>query len=141
MTKKTMIKWRMGTLPSTQEVRELVADGILSKDEAREILFRSETEEDRDKVSLESEIKFLREMVEKLSSQERTKIVEVIREVKTPYVRYDWYKPYDIWCYATTNATSGNYTLTASNTDMVGAGSSLAVSYATPSNFSDIKTF
>ena len=57
MTKK--IVWRLSKLPTADELRELVKDKIITQEEAREILFNLETEEERDKKSLESEIKFL----------------------------------------------------------------------------------
>lgn len=95
MTNK--IVWRLKEQPSSESLRELVKDGILTKEEAREILFSSETEENRDKKSLESEIKFLRELVDKLSSG-RTQILETIREVESPWRKYPWYNPYITWC-------------------------------------------
>jgi phosphoserine phosphatase len=95
MTKK--LTWRLSKLPTPDELRELVKDKIVTQEEAREILFNNEEIEDRDKKSLESEIKFLRELVEKLS-KDRSQIVEIIREVKVPYYQWNWYKPYEVWC-------------------------------------------
>lgn len=92
----TKLVWRLGKLPSVEELRQLVTDKIITQEEARDILFNTETEEERDKKSLESEIKFLRELVDKLS--QRSKIVEVIREVEKPYYRWEWYKPYAQYC-------------------------------------------
>lgn len=102
MTKKIM-KWRLGTLPSPDEVRELVKDSIITKEEAREILFNSEDEIERDKKSLESEVKFLRELVEKLSNNNRTEIIKTIEIVEKPYVKYPWFKQYDWYCASPNN--------------------------------------
>ena len=77
----TKLKWRLSSLPTPDEVRALVIDEVITKDEAREILFSSETEQERDKKSLEAEIKFLRELVEKLSNQQSTKIIETIKYI------------------------------------------------------------
>ena len=52
-----VLKWRLGKLPSPLEVSTLVNDKIITKEEAREILFKTETEEDRDTEGLKSEIK------------------------------------------------------------------------------------
>jgi len=104
MTKKLV--WRLREQPTTKMLQELVSTAILTKDEAREILFSSETEEDRDKKSLQSEIKFLRELVEKLSK--RSEIVTTIREIEVPYRRYDWYNPYNNWCGGTVDYTVGH---------------------------------
>ena len=76
----------MSHLPSVVELRELVKDKIMTQDEAREILFSLEDQEDRDKKSLESEVKFLRELVENLSK--RSDIVRAIGEYEvTPYAK------------------------------------------------------
>ncbi len=121
---KTKIVWRLTKLPTADELRELVKDKIITNEEAREILFSHEDEEERNKQSLESEIKFLRELVEKLSSG-RNQIIETIKEVQIPYRKYDWYDPYKIWC--------GNLPDAVSN-------KTFAVNNAV-SNFSEIKTF
>lgn len=99
MTKK--ITWRLKTLPTPDEVRELVKDKIITQDEAREILFAQENETERDLKSLEAEIKFLREIVEKLSAN-RTQVIETIKTIEKPYYQYHWYKPYEVWCGSTT---------------------------------------
>ena len=105
MTKKLV--WRLGKLPSPDEVRELVKDKIITQDEAREILFSTEDTKERDENSLKSEIKFLRELVEKLSHGNTTRIIETIREVEKPYRKWYWHEPYTLWC----DAVSGNTTL------------------------------
>jgi hypothetical protein len=137
------IIWRLKESPTTEKLSILVKEGILTKDEAREILFSSETEEDRDKKSLESEIKFLREIVEKLSN-DKSRIVEVIREVQKPYYyTTPWYGPYQNWCYGTTGTVN---TLTGGATT---TGVDLTRTCSVPNcvagcndiNFSDIKTF
>lgn len=94
MTKKLV--WRLGKLPSPDEVRELVKDKIISQEEAREILFTQEDEKAKDLKSLESEIKFLRDLVDKLS-QDRSRTVQYITQSQPQYARYDWYQPYVVW--------------------------------------------
>ena len=103
---KTKLSWRLGKLPTPEEVSKLVNDKIITHEEAREILFKSE--EDRDKSSLEEEIKFLRELVEKLAKS-RSQIVEVIREVQPIYYHSTWTQPYTYWCDGTSgiNTTVG----------------------------------
>jgi len=121
MTKNTKLVWRLKEQPTPQSLRELVKDGILTKDQAQEILFSLETQEERDVSSLKSEIKFLRELVEKLSSS-RNRTIEIIREIEKPYRRWTWYEPYDIWCETTwssfnTDGTSSSLYLTTSGSD------------------------
>lgn len=130
------LQWRLSKLPTPDEVRELVKDKIITQEEAREILFSQETEEDRDKKSLETEIKFLRELVSKLSST-RTQIVETIREVYVPYKRWDWYKPYEVWC--SSASANDNVTYAYTSTPDNSGINTLAVSFN--DSFSNIKTF
>ena len=98
---KTKMVWRFAKLPSVDELSMLIERSVITKDEARQILFSSETEEERDKQGLESEIKFLRDLVEKLSN-DKAKVVEVIRTIERPYIQSPWYRPYATWCAGTT---------------------------------------
>ena len=82
MTKKLI--WRLGNLPTVAELQLLVNDKIITKEEQREILFKTEDAEDRDKKSLESEVKFLRELVEKLSNSKAITIIDTIRYIEKP---------------------------------------------------------
>ena len=130
------IIWRLKEQPSSESLRELVKDSILTKEEAREILFSSETEEDRDKKSLESEIKFLRELVDKLSSNKLPGVVKVIKEIQSPWEIWGWYKSYQWWC---DTVTVPMRTITAAS------GSAMTNLDSTSTQalprFSDIKTF
>ena len=130
------IIWRLKEQPSSESLRELVKDSILTKEEAREILFSSETEEDRDKKSLESEIKFLRELVDKLSSNKLPGVVKVIKEIQSSWEIWGWYKPYQWWC---DTVTVPMRTITAAS------GSAMTNLDSTSTQalprFSDIKTF
>lgn len=140
----------MSSLPTPQEVALLVSEGILTKEEAREILISQETEEDRDKKSLQSEIMFLRELVEKLSNNRKTEIIRTIETVQTPYRRYDWFVPYYQYTSAVaTNAVGSASTLTVGGSTTLNAGyasasgtnSLTALSGAAPAQFTAIKTF
>jgi hypothetical protein len=141
MTKTMKLNWRLSKLPTPEEVSKLVNDKIITHDEAREILFSSEEVEERDKKSLESEIKFLREIIERLSN-DKNRIVEVIREVEKPiYIKTPWWNDYYTWCGGTTyyNATS---TPTFGVTNTAYSLNSLDCT-STPSrdSFTAIKTF
>ncbi|MDD5006533.1 MAG: hypothetical protein PHS34_07585 [Candidatus Omnitrophica bacterium] len=138
--KKEELIWRLKEQPTTESLRELVRDKILTNDEARQILFSKRTTEDneRDIKSLEAEIKFLRELIDKLSN--RSQIVEIIKEIEVPrYVQLPWYKPYYYWCNGTTDAITvgtstwnGTTNLCVNNTDS---------NTQTCSSFSSIQTF
>ena len=130
MTKKLV--WRLSKLPTVDELRGLVQDKIMTKEEAQEILFNQEEQVDRDKKSLESEIKFLRELVEKLSNKNNSTIVETIRYIEKPYYTHDWFKPYATW--------TGSITDASNVTNVVASGA--GVMYLSDNtNFSKIETF
>ena len=142
MTKKLV--WRLSKLPTVEEISLLLKDKIITQEDAKEILFSSENEDDRDKKSLESEIKFLRELVEKLSSN-YSKTVEIIKEVKTPYYYQHWYKPYETWCVNLCNNNISSDLVLRNGTsvstlqcDFKGGVSNVVT---TCCSFTDIKTF
>lgn len=91
MTNKMKLVWRLSKLPSPDELVELVKNKIITQEEAKEIIVSSETEEDRDKKSLEAEVKFLKEVIMELAKMKST-IVDSIRYVEKPYYKqYPWY--------------------------------------------------
>ena len=96
MTKKLI--WRLKEQPTSESLRELVSAGLLSKDEAREVLFSTNEEIERDAKSLEAEIKFLRELVDKLAKNQTASVVETIRYIEKPYQSYPWHNQYINWC-------------------------------------------
>lgn len=142
----TKIKWRLSNLPSVEEVSELVRNKILTNDEAREILFSLEKEESRTEKSLQDEIKFLRELVAKLSKNPKV-MIETIREVEKPWKRYDWYQPYYSYAatgnnqaYMTTTAGTGSIANLASMTGLTSTSLDGQLQGSTQA-FTDIKTF
>lgn len=150
----TSLKWRLGKLPTPDEVLKLLNEKLITKEEARDILFNQETEEDLKTEDLKQEIKFLRELVEKLST--KTETVKIIREIQQPYYHWGWYQPYTVYCGTATVDTSGGLLTTASSGDgsayyvsgsatggnaVNAAYTSLASNDISPSNFTDIKTF
>lgn len=102
----TKLKWRLGKLPTSNEVIDLLTQKLITKEEAREILFNEIDESKRDEESLKEEIKFLKELVSKLTS--RSNIVETIRYVEKPYSTYTWYRPYEVYC--STGIPNSSYT-------------------------------
>lgn len=147
----TKIKWRLTKLPDPSEVSLLIEKDILTKDEAREILFSLETQEDRDKQSLENEIKFLRDLVSQLAHT-RSALVETIRYVEKPYNSQPWFNGYNTYVNAQTAMTGLNsaQTLTTTGTANItnalytatsGSGSIMSFNTDSPDDFTEIKTF
>lgn len=140
MTKK--MTWRLANRPTSNEVSDLFTMGLITKEEARAILFTEKEEKEVEtEKSLEAEIKFLREIVEKLSEGKTTRIVEIIKTVQTPYWQQQWYHPYATWCgISPLVATSGFATVTGS-TSLSNQAVALNNSADTTKAFSSIKTF
>jgi len=142
---KKKILWRLGNLPTPEEIRGLVTDGLLTKDEAREILFNEKDETKRDAESLEAEIKFLRELVQKLSA--RSTIVEQIRYIEKPYQIYPWWGQYQTYCSSGSNqlqtTMAGATMLNTVNltADTMGNSAQFQANWSAPDNFTDIQTF
>jgi hypothetical protein len=134
--KKEKLVWRLGKLPTVSELKELVDSKIITNEEAREILLNHEEISERDIKSYQEEIKFLRELVEKMSQNQKT--IEIIKQIEIPYVKKDWYYPYIVWNDRTSKyycSGTSNITLLNSNTDNVGSN------FGTQCSFSSIKTF
>ena len=131
MTKK--LSWRLSKLPTVEELQQLVKDEIITKEEAREVLFSDRELEDVK--SLKQEIKFLKKLTEKLADSP-DKIIETIRYIEKPYFERHWYRPYDTWC-SNTSYLSGAGTI-----DLVGnsSGTALTANYtdAVNTSFSSI---
>ena len=116
-------KWRLAKLPTPDDLRALVAEKIITVEEAREILISQETEEDRDKKSLQDEILFLRQLVQSLAA--KGTIVQTIRTLPNeimPWQVQPWYKPYGQWVNAVGTQTVGSNT--ANTLYMSGTGTS-----------------
>lgn len=103
------LKWRLQELPTGGEIAELVAQEVITKEEAREILFSKSSKDGEDVKSLKSEINFLRELVEKLSS--KTNYYPIWQTITTaPYRNYPWFQVYS----GTLGSSGTNYASTAS---------------------------
>lgn len=145
------LKWRLGKLPTSEEVRALVIDKLITKDEAREILFnQDENNPKSDSLSIDSlkeEIKFLRSLVQSMSNRITT--VEHIRYVQAPYYNQPWFTPYSAYCSATNGGGGGGSVTTTAGNSIGYFATSNALYYAdgltAPStdgiNFDEIKTF
>lgn len=92
---KKKLKWRLAELPSGGEVAELVAEGVITIDEARDMLFNEEEKIPKNKLKeFEEEIKFLRELCDKLAANSNgwTTIIKEYRDYKPHYPT--WYSAY-----------------------------------------------
>jgi hypothetical protein len=111
------LTWRLSKLPTPSELTELVNAKIITPDEAKEILVKAETDEERDADSLKDEIKFLRELVENLSKERRTVVKEYITQYVPNYIG-SWTQPYLYYCQS--NGASAINTLCSGGTTTTG---------------------
>lgn len=121
MTKKKTTKrnltWKLENLPTASEVKELVETGILSKDEAREIILGN-AESDKDKIeALETHVKFLEELVKDLAKNRSTTVYQPI------YRTIDYTpKPYfeKVWMSTANNLKASGINLSSTVSDSSG---------------------
>ena len=133
---KTKLAWRMKTLPTIEELRELVKDKIITNDEARSILFSEKEETERNTESLKEEIKFLRKLVDSLA--ERQTVVTTIREIIPNYPQ-PWSRPYVTWCADPT--TTVNFHGSGGGGSGYMGTSGIGIQYTGTGKLSDIRTF
>src|SRR5574343_272960 len=96
MTKN--LKWRLGKLPTSDEVLKLVNDKIITKEEAREILFNEE-------------------IIDKLAN--KTQIIETIKYIQPSYNTWTWTAPYVNYCSGLTDCTTSYASLTGLGTGVI----------------------
>jgi len=118
----SQLKWRLSKLPTVDELLKLVNDKVITQEEAKEILFNKETENERDIESYKQEIKFLKEVIEKLG--DRSTIVQVVKEYVPHYINQPFYQPYWYW-----TAPSNTYCVTTGTTSCA-AGSNALTNYS-----------
>ena len=94
MTKDSKLNWRLKDLPTASEIADLVDSEVITKEEAKELLFNDTQEDSRKVKALEEEVKFLRELVDTLAAKNNSwhTIVHEYRDY-TPQYPY-WYKSY-----------------------------------------------
>lgn len=123
MTKK--IVWRLKEQPTTENITLLVQNELLTKEQAREVLFSELDEKDtipppttiKELRDAKEEIKFLRTLVDKLSNNDNTTIIREIETIRPVYREFPWYKPYDIWCSNTGTITDGTTLTTTGSSE------------------------
>lgn len=105
MTKKeNELLWRLKELPTGREIAELVAQEVITTDEARKLLFtekqKVEIRQPEKEKALEEEVSFLRKVIDELASSKSGGYVTV-------YNKWKEYQPiYPIWYTSYTNIMS-----------------------------------
>lgn len=126
----------MSKLPTPSELTELVSNKIITPEEAKAILVETKDDQERDKDSLKEEIKFLRELIEKLSENKPSVIREYIQSSPIVIEKHaPWVYPYQVWC-STNNQLYSSGTLTNCTTGLTGSQS-----LVTNCSFSQIENF
>lgn len=87
------LTWKLGTLPSAGELSDLVDSGVITKDEARDIMFGN-PESDKEKIeALEKLVDFLQGLVKDLTKNKQTfvpyeRTIYVDRNIRPYFDRY-----------------------------------------------------
>jgi hypothetical protein len=117
---KKELKWRLSDLPSGGEVADLVGEGVITKEEARSILFNEGEDKGKKLKELEEEVKFLRDLCDKLAAKSNgwTTIVREYHDYRPKYPT--WYASYGgvVNAVSTTTLSSNNLANLTSGTGM-----------------------
>jgi hypothetical protein len=94
MTKKEL-KWRLTDLPTGDEVASLVEQKVITTEEARQILFNEDKDSSTKVKELEEEVKFLRELCDKLAAKTTGGWQTIVHEYRGYHPYYHrWYGTY-----------------------------------------------
>jgi hypothetical protein len=81
------LSWRLAELPTAGEVAELVDSEVITKEEAREILFKQSSSTDEKVKALEEQLEFLQGLVKTLAqSKSSNTFIPYTRTITTPAV-------------------------------------------------------
>jgi predicted nuclease of restriction endonuclease-like RecB superfamily len=105
VVEKATLKWRLSNKPTLQDVEKMLGLEIISKEEARKILFSEESTNDKVKAH-EEQVQFLQRVVDKLSSQPPQVVWKYVHD----------YTPRQVWL--TTGSISPNKLLGSSYTTL-----------------------
>jgi len=106
-----ILKWRLKDKPTVDDVTQLLDKGLLSKDEARQIILDETDIKHSDILALQDEIKLLRELVLKISEQNsRLQVIKII-ERNIDNVPFRWTQPYTVYCSNLHDENSGTFRL------------------------------
>lgn len=101
------LSWRLGKLPSVEEVQALVKDSLITKDEARSILFKELDQEEKIK-TLEEQVAFQQDVIKMLIERQPVNTI-------TKYI-YDYTPRYSGPYWISTASNSGTtYKVFANN--------------------------
>lgn len=121
---ETLLKWRLKGAPTLEDVTTMLDKGIISKDEARQILF-SELDKDGVNKAKDEQIEFLKDIIDRLSKQPPQVVWNYIQKFTPSYGwGYGTYTSPVILCssvgaLANNASTSGNtvtYTMSTAGT-------------------------
>lgn len=102
-----VLKWRLSEKPTVESITQLLQTGIITKDEARQILLDETEINSKDFSDVLEEIKLLRTLVLEVASKEPNTIIKIIES--SPIVIRDytrpWNNPYIAYCSSAAGST------------------------------------
>ena len=126
LVKRVSLKWRLSDKPTLKDVTVMLEKEIITKEEAKDMLFNEEVEEKTDKKieALKEQIKFLQAVIESLSSKSHDTVTYI--PAYPTYWYWPTHRPY--WVNSTSGTTYGTATL---NTGSLGSSGSTTYSVNT----------
>lgn len=120
---KKTLNWRLKDLPDAVDVAELVDKKVITPEEARQLLFNEGKDEGKKVKELEEEVRFLRDLCDKLAAKSGgwTTVVHEYRNYKPLYPT--WYGAYGGVINAVGDTTTSTGIDLRSSTYTVGASS------------------
>jgi hypothetical protein len=122
--KKKLI-WRLSNLPTVEDLKTAVEAGLLTKEDAKDMLVRSEEEVPTDQLKeVKDELKLLRDLVMKIAAEPKFApitypiIFERIKEVPS-YPTRPWTSPWIHYCSSTGDMGKSNAMLSISNLNTI----------------------
>lgn len=117
------LTWKLGALPTAGELAELVDSGVISKDEARDIMFGN-PESDKEKIeALEKLVDFLQGLVKDLTKSNKQTFVPYERTIYVDRAIRPYFDRY--WMSTSKKLGDDGWTLTANNAGTMTASSAI----------------
>jgi hypothetical protein len=111
--------WRLSSLPTVEDLKTAIEAGIITKEEAKDMLLREEEDVPKDSLKeVKDELKLLRELVLAGIGEKEVKIIE--RHYHDSWHRLPYFPSWGTMYCSTannTNLTSGTLSLSCTTTD------------------------
>lgn len=132
---KKTLNWRLKDLPDAVDIAELVDKKVITPEEARQLLFNEGKDEGNKVKELEEEVRFLRELCDKLAAKTSGGWPTIVHEYRDYRPKFPtWYSAYG----GVINTVGTTSNLTTSTAGVATAGYTLGTGTATTKGLSSL---